>query len=108
MFQEGGFIGLRQAHLANGCCCLQVMHGTRPRGPAQALHAGGNRAGGDQQHLPPVGVQRGDLPRAFGDEIVGQALALPRHQRAADLDHQALRVSYPPSHGDAFGIRDGP
>jgi hypothetical protein len=66
--EEGGLVGLRQAHLAHGGGGLQLMHGVGPRCPAQALHAGGDGAGGDQQHLAALVVQRGDLARAVGDE----------------------------------------
>jgi hypothetical protein len=60
-------------------------------GPAQALHAGGDGAGGDQQYLAALIMQRGDLACAIGNEGVVQPLAVVGDQRAADLDDEALR-----------------
>src|SRR6185503_4471981 len=58
---EGGLVGLREPHLADGGGGLQLVHGVRAFLPAEALHALGDRAARDQDDLLAHLAERGDL-----------------------------------------------
>jgi hypothetical protein len=80
-----GFVHLRQAHLAHGGGGLQFVDLVRAGGPAQALHALGDRAAGHHDHLAALLRQRRELPAPFADGAFVQAAPFVRHEAGADL-----------------------
>src|SRR5207247_5051206 len=45
---KAALVALHESHLAHGGGSLQLVHGLRPARPAEALHALGNGAAGDE------------------------------------------------------------
>ncbi len=90
VFSEARLPRLHQAHLADGSGCLQLVHGTRSLGPAQAAHTGGYRPGRHQHQLDTRFMQRHHLldPDTHGRAI--QAFAICRQQGTADFHDPAL------------------
>mgnify|MGYP003346523742 CR=1 FL=1 len=78
--------------LADGSGGLQFVHRTRPLFPAEALHAFGDRAAGNQYHLAAVFAQRGDLQHPARQRAVVEPLSAVGHEAAADFYDEALRL----------------
>jgi hypothetical protein len=89
-----GFVGLGQAHLADGCGGLQLVHGVRARRPAEALHAGGDGAADETSSTSRPSARRaGDLPRQSAMKLRREAGAVVGDEGAADLDDEAARLT---------------
>ena len=67
VFTQFGFVHLRQAHLAYGCCSLQSMNFLGACGPTQTLHAFGNGAAGHHDDLATVFGHERHLAAPFTD-----------------------------------------
>jgi hypothetical protein len=98
MFAKRGFIGLSQPHLADRRSCLEVVHGLRAARPSEALHAGGDGAGGDEEHLATFLAKPSDLMGAVGYETLIESGAVVGNECATYLYNQALTLSYLRSH----------
>jgi hypothetical protein len=67
--------------------------------PAQALHAFGDRAAGNQHHFALHAAQGGDLRGPGGDGVLVEAGAAIGDEAAAYLDDEAARVGEQGFHG---------
>ena len=92
LFAQLGLVHLRQAHLADGGGGLQLVQLLRPAGPAQALHAFGDRAAGDHHHLAPLAGQFRQLAAPVADGLGVHASPLVGHQAGAHLHDDPSRV----------------
>ena len=92
VFAEGGLVGLDQSGLSDGGGGLFFMNGLWAAAPAQALHAAGDRAGGDENDFASLFAQAGDLASPVADGIQVEACAVVGDECRADLDDQALGV----------------
>ena len=90
--RERRFVGLHESHLADGRRRLQLVHRRRPRGPAEPLHALGDRARRDEHDVLARVLQLGDLRRPRGDGGGVEAASVVGDEARADLDHQAARA----------------
>ena len=86
---EDRFVGLHQAGLAHGGGSLQLVDGLGPPGPAQALHAFGDGAAGNQHHLLALSDQARDLLRPARKRGVIQSTSIVGDQGAAHFHHHA-------------------
>ena len=95
------FIHLHQPHLADGCCCLQLMDRFRAFAPAQTLHAAGDGAGRNQHHLLALLPQHVDLARPVVDGSEVETSAVIGDEGRADLDDKAAGIGEAADHGRA-------
>jgi hypothetical protein len=65
-------VDLRQAHLAHGGSCLQLVDFMRTHGPAQALHALGDRAARDHHHLAALAASVASWPHQWPTAVASR------------------------------------
>ena len=99
MLAEAGFVHLHQSHLADCGGGLQFVYRAGALFPAQALHALGYRAAGDQHHFPSHFLEAGNLFGPVGDGGMIQPGAAVGDQAAADFDDQAFGIREYGFHG---------
>ena len=96
-FAQLGLVHLGQAHLPNSCSGLQLMHDGRARGPAQALHAFGNRTARDHDDFALDAIFALHQSRQLTAPLLNGRLIQPStfigHQTGADLDHDAMCIT---------------
>src|SRR5882762_358606 len=88
---EARLVDLHESHLPDCGGGLQLVHGVRALGPAQALHAFGDRAARDQDDLLARLAKPRDLPCPARDGGRVQPCAPIGDEGAADLDDETLR-----------------
>jgi len=93
VFTQLGFVHLRQAHLPNSSRRLQGGHFARAGGPAQALHAFGNRAAGHHDHFFALGAEQRHLAAPFANRPLVQTATFVGHQAGANFDDDAARIA---------------
>src|SRR5262249_12529753 len=86
---EARLVSLREAHLPHRGGGLELVHGAWPSGPAQPLHALGDRSARYEHDLPASLPEARDLARPARDRRRVQARAAVGDERAADLDDEA-------------------
>ena len=90
MRPEAAFIGLDQAHLADGGGGLKFAQGFGPFAPAQTLDAFGNGATGNQHDFLVQRGELGDLLRPQSQAGMIEAATIVGDQTTAYLHDQAL------------------
>src|SRR5690606_4956734 len=81
---------------------LQLVDGSRPLLPAQALHAFGDGTAGDEHDPSALLRQARQLAGPAGDGRAIQPAAVVGHQAGTDLDYQTVRLAQQRGHGAAF------
>ena len=94
-------VHLHEPHLADSGGGLQLVHFLRPRGPAQALHAFGDRAAGHHQQFAPLPCEHRQLARPIADGHGVDAAAFVGDEAGAHLDDDAARALQHASHRQA-------
>ena len=88
---EGLLIGMGEADLAGGGRGLLLLQPQRAGGEAEMAPADGDGAGGDEDHLLPLGAERGHVVGQGVEPAPADVAALVVDQQGrADLDHDPL------------------
>ena len=99
IFAQFGFVHLRQAHLPDCGGGLQLVQFLRSAGPAEPLHAFGNRSARHHHQFAPLGSQSRQLPTPVADRLGINTSTLIRHQAGANLDDDATSALERNAHG---------
>ena len=93
VFAQLGLVHLRQAHLPNGRCRLELMDFIGAVAPAQPLHSLGDGATGDHDDFAPTTHQLRQLAAPLPNRRLVEASAIVGHQARAHLDHNAAGIA---------------
>ena len=83
---EGGFVGLGESHLADGCCCLQFVEGGGAARPAEAFDAFGDGAAGNEDDADAALFEGGDLRCPTVEGVLVDAAPFGGDEAGADFD----------------------
>ena len=86
------FVGLHQAHLANGSGGLQLANTLRALTPPQPQYAFGNRAGTHENHFFAVVYQRADLRSQVFDHLSIQSATVVGQKSTSDFHDNATGI----------------